>query len=355
MVFDKRIDKEDVYLHYGLGFDIELHAKDKKEAKIIAENTVINFLALITYLEGCYADLPTMVLSYRKPDRNFWLEEYQGLVFDNSYRPVETSLRPINLSRLNEFIKSMKSLNPEIRSVVDGALHWFWKVLGSKDLRDRFINLWISLEFLEELLKQKLNLPRGKIKKQPVCLECRKTFSTKCPYCNKKYYYEAPIGKAGYKKLEKKITEKIMKFEELHSFRSSLFHPSIKSKKTKKEYEYAIYSARVFLNYAVAFLLGLDLKEAGSLARSEIRTLSLPIALEFMGRVKVSKELTVDDVDGQPSIKGDYRFKYEFVGEDIDQLPDVKHTFQGAFETGQVKKIVKIDSSHNIKKVWERK
>ena len=59
MIFDKRIQKNGTYLHYGLGFDIELSAENKEVAQVKAEETVFNFLAMITYLDNCYIDIPS--------------------------------------------------------------------------------------------------------------------------------------------------------------------------------------------------------------------------------------------------------------------------------------------------------
>lgn len=358
MVFDKRIEKEGLFLHYGLGFDVEVSAVNKEVAKTSAENLVINILSLICFLEACYADTPFNILSYKVAEKDLWLEEYSALVTDKSYRPRETSLRPINLDRLNDFMKKMMEVNIEARSAIaiDNSMHWFWRALGARDLKDRFINLWIGLEFLEEPLKKKFGLSTGSAKKQPTCSECKKEFSTICTNCGKDYYYIGNVGQTGIKELEKKISEKIMKFNELHSFRSQLFHSSTRVKpKTPDDFKGAIHSARVLLNYAIFELLGFDPKYAAPMAGMNMRVISLPTLLEFKGRVKVKKSLTIDDIEKQPSIQGEYKFEYKIEDNDeLVQLVDVEHTFDGAFETGQVEKIVKEDSSHNTKDVWDR-
>lgn len=175
MVFDKRVDKAGTFLHYGLGFDIEVSAKDKESARFKAEVLVMNLLALITFLEACYSDTSTNILSYKVPSNGLWLEEYSALVVDKSYRPVETSLRPINLVRLNDFMQKMMSIDSETRFAIDNMYHWFWRALGSRDLKDRFINLWIGLEFLEESLKRKFQLPSGSSKKTTCLCRMQKT------------------------------------------------------------------------------------------------------------------------------------------------------------------------------------
>lgn len=356
MIFDKRIKKGRIFLHYGLGFDVEIPSNNKIAAMLKAENLVMNILSLITYLEACYADTPTNILSYKIPKNGLWLEEYTALVRDKSYRPVETSLRLINLDRFDDFRKKMMSVDAETRSAIDNMFHWFWRALGSRDLKDRFINLWVGLEFLEDSLKKKFGLPTGSVKKQPKCPECKKDFSINCPKCGKDYYYKSYVGQTGFKELEKKISEKIMKFGELQEFRSQLFHSSTKATpKTPDVFKEAIYSTRVLLNYAVFFLLEFDFKYAVPMAKVEMRVISLPTMMEFRGRVRVKEKITIDDIDKHPAVVGEYKFKYKIDGDELIQLVDVKHTFDGAFETGQVKKIVKEDSSHNTKDVWERK
>lgn len=357
MIFDKRIKKREVFLHYGLGFDVEVLSSNKETAFVKAENLVMNFLSLITFLEACYADTPINILSYKVPKEGLWLEEYSALVVDKNYRPVETSPRQINLIRLNDFMKKMVSIDGETRTAIDNMFHWFWRALGSRDLKDRFINLWVGLEFLEESLKKKFGLPTGSAKKQPKCAECKKEFSFLCPNCGQDYYYKSYVGQTGFKELEKKILEKIMKFGELQEFRSQLFHSSTKATpKTPADFKKTIYSTRVLLNYAVFFLLGFDFEFAVPMAKVDMRVISLLTMMELKGRVKVKEKLTIDTTEKQPSVQGEYKFEYKIEDNyNLVQLTDVEHTFDGVFETGQVKKIVKEDSSHNTKDVWERK
>lgn len=356
MVFDKRVEKEEIFLHYGLGFDIEIPSVNKETAMVQAEHLVMNILSLVAFLEACYADTPINILSYRVPQNGLWLEDYSALVLDKSYRPKETSLRMINLDRLNDFMKNMMAVDANTRSAIDNMFHWFWRALGSRDLKDRFINLWIGLEFLEEPLKSKFSLPIGSVKKSPQCAKCKKHFSFPCPNCGEDYYYESYVGQTGFKELEKKIPDKIMRFNELHSFRSQLVHSNTKVKpKSPDDFKEAIYSTRVLLNYAISTLLGFDFRYAVPMAKMDMRVISLPTLLEFKGRIKVKERLSINDIEKQPSVWGEYKFKYRIEENDeLVQLVDVKHTFNGVFETGQVEKIVKEDSSHNIKDVWDR-
>jgi hypothetical protein len=357
MVFDKRIKKNETYLHYGLGIDIELHAPDRDVAAARAEGVVLNFLSLISYIDSCYVEVPSLILSYRTSISDLRLREFQATVMDNAYHPVETFLRPINLDRLNRFIEAMKSAKPEIRQAVDGALHWYWKALGSKNLTDRFLNLWISLEYLEGPLKTFFGLPLGSVTKKPICPECKREFSIDCPHCGENYYYEATMGMSGIKQLEVDIHEDIDKFNRLHRFRSKLFHSAITGPfHSKADCTKAIYSTRVLLNCAILTLLGLDTSDAVPLANVEMRSLSLPMLLEFKGEVTINGTINIDDTEKQPAVHGDYVYKYELdpISGDLLQYPDVVHTFEGAFEAGQVLRTVKIDSSHKVERIWER-
>lgn len=356
MVFDKRIKKENIFLHYGLGFDIEVDANSKEQAKVHGENLVSNILFLITFLEACYAHTPVNNLSYKVPESDLWLEEYSALVTDNSYRPKETSLRPINLERLNDFMKKMMEVDVETRSAIDNAIYWFWRALGSRDLKDKFINLWVGLEFLEEPLKKKFGLPIGSIKKQPVCYICKSEFTTVCSKCGNEYFYMGNVGQTGIKKLEKTISENIMKFDGLHAFRSQLIHSSIKVKsKTLDDFKEAIYSTRVLLNQSIFTLLGFDQLYTIPMAKMDMRGISIPTLVEFNGRIKVKEALSIDSPEKQPSVQGEYGYTYEVTdnNELIKQI-NVKHTFDGAFDVGQIEKVVREDSSHNIKEVWNR-
>lgn len=147
-----------------------------------------------------------------------------------------------------------------------------------------------------------------------------------------------------------------MKFGELQDFRSQLFHPSTKvTSKSPDDFKQAIYSTRILLNYAIFVLLGFDLQYAGPMAKTDMRVISLPTVLEFKGRVKVKGKITLDSIEKQPSVVGEYMFNYKVEdNNELVSLVDVNHTFEGVFETSQVKKIVKDDSSHNTKDVWER-
>ncbi|MFH1200982.1 MAG: hypothetical protein V1484_01485 [bacterium] len=358
MVYDKRIKKNDFFHHYGLGFDIKIKAQNKEEARKKVETLMFNFIGIICFLEKCYIESPVCILSYRYPiDTKKELGEYQASLIDNDFfQPNESSLRPINYTRLDIFIKKIIVTSPEIRDTIYFALHWFWKAVGTKDKRDRFINLWVSLEILEPLLKNFYNQQKSKID-FPLCLHCMEKF-TQCPKCNKNFGYTHNVGFTGFKKLEKNILdESVLKFQKLHSCRSALVHSG--GNISKEDLEKAIFSIQVLINCSILKLLKLseDYKDGILMAQSPFRSISLPKILEFKGSIIVNQLASIDNIDKQPSVEAEYSYKF-YIDEKSGELIcnyDVKHIFNNVFKDGKVEKVLKVDSSQEIKEVWERK
>lgn len=344
-------------MHYGIGCDIKIISKNEEDAKLRAESITLEFLTIISYLERCYFDIPLMILKYEYPEKDTRIKNYSAIVVDNSYRPQETSLRLVNISKLKIFLDKLEVLDKEKKSAVMQALHWFWKALGVTDKRDRFLNLWIGLEFLEKQLKKTFQLPTSKYN-LPKCPHCKENID-KCPKCGKADpVYKANTGFTGYKKLQELLKGKVLTFDQIHDYRSRLVHGD---NLTKEELDNSILSTTVLINLAILTILkmspdpGINANDAIEMAKGEMRKISLPLMMQFDGEIEVSEIPQVDDIDKQPHVSGDYEFKFEPINEnEIITNCDVIHTFHGVFIKGKAKKILKNDASQKVEDVWER-
>lgn len=352
MVFDKRIEKNKVFLHYGLGCDISIKNNDKEVAKKIAEETALNFLFLISFLDRAFFDIPICILSYKYPKTGLRLEEFYAKVIDTSYLPLETSLRLINLTDLKRLIEQMKDVDKIVREKIDSSLFWLWKAVGASNLIDRFINLWVCLEFLEEPLKDKYNLSRRK-EEDVRCSDCSKMGQI-CWNCKKKLRYNANTGFSGIKTLEEKIPNLKIKFNDLFSNRSKIMHG--KKHLDKNTLEDSVNFTELLIYYAISELLNNSSWEIDRMIRLPMRNLSKSEYLNFEGELNMTDVPSIDECEKQPMIYGDYNRKFNVIDDGkIETLIDVEHKIDGGIAVGgDMKKIVSMCASHNIEKVWDR-
>lgn len=352
MVFDKRIEKSKIFLHYGLGCDIRIESKDKETASKVAEETAMNFLFLITFLDRAFFGEPICILSYRYPVKGSVLEEFSAQILDANYLPLETSLRLINIPDLEKMINQMKLTPPGIRAKIDYSLFWFWKAVGARNPMDKFINLWIALEFLEDSLKDKYGLSKNKTA-DASCIFCKKVGQI-CSNCKKELKYNTNTGNTGIKTLEKKIADLKIKYDELASNRGILMHG--KGHLDKNVLVDSINSIELIIYHAVSELLDNNSWSIQRMICLPMRILANPHHLSFVGKVKLANVPTLDECEKQPIIYGDYRHKFVINNDDtIEILTDVKHEIvTDKMISNELKKVVSFDSSLNIQKVWDR-
>ncbi|MDO8487368.1 MAG: HEPN domain-containing protein [Candidatus Curtissbacteria bacterium] len=356
MVFDKRIKHKGTFMHYGLGCDIKIMSQNEKEAKLRSEVIVLEFLTLISYLEKCYFGAPSMILEYEYPEEGTSIKNYSAIIFDNNYIPKEISPRPINIQRLQIFLNKFEPLEPNKKMSISQTLHWFWKALGAADKRDRFLSLWIALEFLEEELKKRYGLAASK-STLPKCPHCKNNIDA-CPKCKKPDpFYKTNTGFTGYKEIEKAIKGKTLKFDQIHAYRSKLIHGN---NITVREVDDSIMSTVILINLAILTLMDMstdpdvNASDAIEMAKGSIRKLALPIMYRFDGEIKVSEIPEIDHTEKQPFVSGDFDLHFKIInGFKIETDGKLRHQFHGVFQSGKVKKILMVDESEIVEKVWE--
>lgn len=357
LVFDRRLERDGFFLHYGLGFDVGIEAPNKEWAQQRAEHLVVSTMGVLTFLEGCYTEAPDLVLSYRypgDPDAHT-LDEYSVVLFDeNAQLPTEVSLRRVNLNRLAVFFEHLRGAPRPVRDAVEFSIHWYWKAVGSTDRRDTFINLWVALETLEAPLKALFGMPGSKTA-HPQCSHCKETIS-ECPECGDELSYKANSGYTGLKRLEKTLENPndVLPFGKLHSKRSALVHAG--KSLTAKDLEMCAFSTRVLINFAILTLLGLDENcsaDAMLMSKQQFRPATKPIRIEFKGSAEVKRLAPVDHPEDQPGVTADYRYRFSLEAGDIVPRFEV-HSNQNDVirELHGEQAAVIVDASQNVREVF---
>lgn len=358
LVFDRRIKKNNFFHHYGLGFDVKVPAKSKSEAASIAETLVLNFIGTLCFLEKTHVAPPQCILSYRYPENpKNKLEEYSATLLDESIFPISaaSSIRLINHQNLGFFLEKLIPSDRDTQEKILYSLHWFWKAVGVNDKRDQFTNLWVALEILEPALKRFYKYSASK-RSYPTCGGCGDVAKT-CPSCKKDFGYQANTGFAGFKSLETEILDgTVIKFRTLHSNRSGLVHSG--GHISVDEVDKSIFSTRVLIGAAILKLLNFKdySSDAVLLAKNNFKqATTLPTLMEIRGNITVKEVAVIDNFEKQPSVSAEYTHEYGIDGDDLLPTYSVRHEFNEVFLEGQVERIIKVDSSQNIKDVWEIK
>mgnify|MGYP001619756664 FL=1 len=275
VVFDEILATEPAKTHFGIGIDVLIEGDEIEKSQKIVEGIILEIISILAFAEACFIGLPEFVLRYALPQDGACLKEATAYVLDKNYRPIETTTRIINRERVKGLFSLINSITINSRrNAIRDSLHWFWRALDNKYIRDRFLQIWIAIEYLEKELKAIYKLNNSEIH-YPRCEFCKEEFKV-CPKCEKDFGYKANPGFTGYKTLEKEAGLDGL-FNELHRIRSKLVHGGeaiIESHVLEK----AILDSHSLLVKAFFVLCGADHKESTTLPM-EMRSKSLPMIL----------------------------------------------------------------------------
>jgi hypothetical protein len=353
IVHDEFLHTKPSRTHYGIGIDLIINVDKVNFLQSIVENAILEIISILSFCEACFIGRPEFVLKYRIPDQGTNLEDFKSHILNKDILPKETTTRIANPNRIKKFFSMIDSITDlERKKSITNSLHWFWKALGDNDVRDRFLHLWIAVEYLEKELKKEFNIPTSELH-YPICRYCHNEFRS-CPECEKDFGYKANTGFAGFKFLEKKVASRKGLFNKLHKLRSKIVHAG-RLVLPKEASEEAIMDSYNLLVKAIFVLCGVDHLES-KIMPNFLRGESLPPILVFEGQIEVTKIPDLDEVHLQPIGEGSYSFNAEIDEITDDLLPNwgIQHDFLGVFKKGFMKKSILLDQSHNIKDVWDK-
>ena len=170
-------DPRGVPFSYNFVVDVTCYAETVEKAieetrgKVEGVVSLIS-LSLSTFVEPCVVNM-VLDISPGNVDR----EILQYLSFPYRVGPSRKFSRDVFSILWN----CLEAANPENRSRLHRAIRWYRKALLEYDPLDQFLNLWIGLEVINELVKRKYRLPYEKPTRS-------------CPYCGKAVVMEPTLA-----------------------------------------------------------------------------------------------------------------------------------------------------------------
>jgi len=174
-------DPQGVPFSYNFLIDATCYSETAEKAIEETRGKVEGVLSLISLSLSTFVEPSVVNMVFDISPGNVDREILQYLPFPYRVGPIRKFDRDV----FSILWSCLEASNPENRSRIHRAIRWYRKTLLEYDPFDQFLNLWIGLEVVNELVKRKYGLPYEKPTRN-------------CPCCGKSVVLEPTLAGVEY-------------------------------------------------------------------------------------------------------------------------------------------------------------
>lgn len=208
------------YVFFGLGFDMYVESKTKKQADILAAAGVNILLCLFCYSTlASWQDL-LLIENYdaskgtkRRDFSFFYYPEYKDIL-----------VKSIRLLPLERFSLIWNTAQGKANDNVFSSIYQLNNSFQVNDKKEEFIYLWLGLEYIASVLNEKYRSSNPKTD-YPECRFCKQSIKA-CPHCDHTFAKKAGRFDGVIKVAIEKLGISKKEFSQIYEVRSKLMHNS---------------------------------------------------------------------------------------------------------------------------------
>lgn len=309
VAYDILREVNSVFLHEGLGLDLDVPGENPNEAIDTARNLAEGLVSLISYATASACKPAILISAYE-------IVEGQADVdvawFPHDSQRLLGDLRPIDPTLLNLVYMQYDKADEDRKWRISQATQWLRKGALELETIGQFVAFWAGLEASSWALLDPL--PLETTVSYPTCSNCKSQILA-CPECGEDLGRRDTM--AGVARVfEQHIEGGRNTYRHIRSNRGRLLHGG---KKLKPDFLAALRKdlpiLRKALSMAIGVCLGLEETDMKRIAGTQLRRAVRPLALKISGKLKAFSRPPLDRPDQQPFVEHKPEERYSLTPE----------------------------------------